>query len=427
MKKIRLEKHIKIKLIISIILIGLLVLSFFFAKPLEDILGLSGSKRKNQTSSETVVSSSYFVSYLDVGQGNSVLIKLPDGKTILVDGGDISYGEVVAKYLTDYGVGKIDYLIATHSDSDHIGGLNYVLDKFEVKNILRPFQISGSGTSAETFIAYEYEDINEIYEKLMLDTSGKNKVSRVTTSVYKDFIRKIYSETYFEENTEVESRVGVFYDGLKISGDNYEIEFFAPLKRETEYNLEDYCDKTTGYATVGYGVANTNDNSAIFTLNCFGDYYLFTGDASFNGEGKGTNKAEDDFIESLTNEEIQRLSNISVYLLGHHGSKHSSSRELLSLINPRFIVVSSGHEYGHPADETLARLLEIKSLEPDYLLRTDEFGTIEFSKVDDGLKYSLEKAEADEDIKISYFELSSIITVVLIVLIFALKPARAKA
>ena len=113
-------------------------------------------------------------------------------------------------------------------------------------------------------------------------------------------------------------------------------------------------------------------------------------------------------------------------MLGHHGSKNSSSSALLELLSPRFVIVSSGHEYGHPADETLERLLAIKSLEEDYLLRTDEFGTIMFSSTENGLAYSLEIADSTADITISYIELGILFTIVLLSIIFGIKPSRAK-
>lgn len=76
------------------------------------------------------------VTFIDVGQGEAVLIQLPDGKTMLVDGGgvfgDFDIGEsVVAPYLWDQGIEKIDYLVPTHSDNDHIEGLFYVLKEMK--------------------------------------------------------------------------------------------------------------------------------------------------------------------------------------------------------------------------------------------------------------------------------------------------------
>lgn len=69
---------------------------------------------------------------IDVGQGDSMLFKLPAGETILIDGGPTDAGERVVSYLKRSGVKKIDLLIATHPHEDHMGGLLTVLDSFPV-------------------------------------------------------------------------------------------------------------------------------------------------------------------------------------------------------------------------------------------------------------------------------------------------------
>ena len=68
---------------------------------------------------------------------------------------------------------SIDYMIATHADTDHIGGLLAVLDEFDVKNIYRPFQISGSGENFESFIINENEDLAEVYLNYVSDTNNR--------------------------------------------------------------------------------------------------------------------------------------------------------------------------------------------------------------------------------------------------------------
>ncbi|HKV32822.1 MAG TPA: ComEC/Rec2 family competence protein, partial [Pyrinomonadaceae bacterium] len=84
------------------------------------------------------------VDFLDVGQGDSALVTLPDGRTLLVDGGGAtdthggntdkrSIGEaVVSEYLWWRGLDTVDYVLATHADADHIDGLNDVLRNFTV-------------------------------------------------------------------------------------------------------------------------------------------------------------------------------------------------------------------------------------------------------------------------------------------------------
>lgn len=76
------------------------------------------------------------VHFIDVGQGDSALIQCPDGSTILIDGGPMNAYPHLIKYLKAAGVEKIDLLIATHPDGDHIGGLLKVLKTFPVATVL---------------------------------------------------------------------------------------------------------------------------------------------------------------------------------------------------------------------------------------------------------------------------------------------------
>lgn len=75
---------------------------------------------------------------IDVGQGDSILIQTPSSKNILIDGGDDNSHNIVSSYLKKQNVKRIDYIIATHFDSDHIGGLDNIIDKFNVSNIYAP-------------------------------------------------------------------------------------------------------------------------------------------------------------------------------------------------------------------------------------------------------------------------------------------------
>ncbi|HXC62622.1 MAG TPA: DNA internalization-related competence protein ComEC/Rec2, partial [Nitrospiria bacterium] len=80
------------------------------------------------------------ISYLDVGQGDSALIEFPENKAMVIDGGgafgDFDLGRiVVAPYLWDRRIHRIDYLVATHPQQDHLGGLSYLLKKFDIGNV----------------------------------------------------------------------------------------------------------------------------------------------------------------------------------------------------------------------------------------------------------------------------------------------------
>lgn len=83
------------------------------------------------------------VDFLDVGQGDSALVTMPDGTTLLIDAGGNTIdttrriGEtVVSEYLWWRGLSQIDYVLATHADADHIDGLNDVVKNFTVRSAL---------------------------------------------------------------------------------------------------------------------------------------------------------------------------------------------------------------------------------------------------------------------------------------------------
>ncbi|OQP16566.1 ComEC/Rec2 family competence protein [Geobacillus zalihae] len=78
-----------------------------------------------------------YVHFINVGQGDSIYIKAPNGEDILIDGGNKDGSDVVA-YLKKQKVKDIEIMIATHPDADHIGGLDEVLKSFPVKSVYAP-------------------------------------------------------------------------------------------------------------------------------------------------------------------------------------------------------------------------------------------------------------------------------------------------
>jgi len=78
-----------------------------------------------------------YVHFINVGQGDSIYIKAPNGEDILIDGGNKDGSDVVA-YLKKQKVKDIEIMIATHPDADHIGGLDEVLKAFPVKSVYAP-------------------------------------------------------------------------------------------------------------------------------------------------------------------------------------------------------------------------------------------------------------------------------------------------
>lgn len=78
------------------------------------------------------------VRFLDVGQGDSIFITLPDGSSMLIDTGAKSVGGSVVAIIRELGVKKIDRLILTHPHEDHIGGATAVLKAFDIGQVWMP-------------------------------------------------------------------------------------------------------------------------------------------------------------------------------------------------------------------------------------------------------------------------------------------------
>lgn len=118
--------------------------------------GGTGASLKEENTSYTYVEEtsvdgeSMEVHFMDVGQGDATLIQC-SGEYMLIDAGDNSQGTRIQAYLKKLGVEKLDYLVLTHTDSDHIGGADVIISKFDV----------------ETVFLSDYKKDNSTYEDLM--------------------------------------------------------------------------------------------------------------------------------------------------------------------------------------------------------------------------------------------------------------------
>ena len=107
------------------------------------------------------------VHYLDVGQGDATFIKCGD-MWMLIDAGDNNQGINVQSYLETQGISKIDYVIGTHPDADHIGGLDVVISSFECGKILMPDEKKDTKTYKDVI-----EAIDDKKYKVTLPEVGK--------------------------------------------------------------------------------------------------------------------------------------------------------------------------------------------------------------------------------------------------------------
>ena len=100
----------------------------------------------NKASVSTFSEDTLRVNYIDVGQGDSIFIELPNKETMLIDAGEAYEVDKVINYLNNLGIKRIDYVVGTHPHTDHIGGLESVINTFDIGFIYMPNAISTSKT-----------------------------------------------------------------------------------------------------------------------------------------------------------------------------------------------------------------------------------------------------------------------------------------
>ena len=130
------------------------------------------------------------VHYIDVGQGDSSFVELPNGETILIDAGIPSQGNVVTNYIKHLGYTDIDYVVATHPHNDHIGGLPTVLESFNVGKFYMPNKEHTSDIFMTMLTAVQSNGCKAVYAKsgLSVVDEGNLKVNFVApvSSGYSD-------------------------------------------------------------------------------------------------------------------------------------------------------------------------------------------------------------------------------------------------
>ncbi len=104
-------------------------------------------------SSEVSSDSSFKIHFVDVGQGDCTLVE-SNGEYLLIDAGENGHETEVLNYLRSTGIEKLDYIIATHQHSDHIGGIPEVLEEYECDNIIMPRLTKAQTPTNSTYTAF---------------------------------------------------------------------------------------------------------------------------------------------------------------------------------------------------------------------------------------------------------------------------------
>ena len=261
------------------------------------------------------------ITFIDVGQGDSILIRCGNGSNIMIDSGSGNVKNVgekrVIPCLKAYGISRIDRFIITHPDADHINALDEILtSNIEVGEILLALVQSNDKTNRELL---------DKVEKLNENSFNKTK------------IRFVQRGDSFEEG---KSSFKVIYPG-SVS--------LASVNSVSDSDMEQ---------------GNENDRNALSVVveMCQGDMKaLFTGDLEKEGE------------EELINSGL--LEDIDILKAAHHGSKYSTSEEFLRQTKPEIAVISCGRKnsYGHPHKETIERLRAAGCR----IYTTPEYGAVE--------------------------------------------------
>lgn len=174
------------------------------------------------------------VHYVDVGQGDCTVIELPDDKIMLIDAGENGMEYAVFDFLKSINVKKIDYLVATHPHSDHIGGMPEVIEAYEIGEIYMPDATHSSATFEKMIRAISKKglSINKAvsgknifsFDNLSADILSPEDKEYENLNNYSVVVRLIYGEKSFLFCGDIEKDVEneIFYkeiacDVLKVA------------------------------------------------------------------------------------------------------------------------------------------------------------------------------------------------------------------
>ncbi len=376
-KKSAYKPHWGIRIAIVLVVGVLLGVSLLFENQINLALGLEKIEKTEYEGTtagdirKKSVAGDLNVHFVDVGQGDACIVELPDGKKMIIDGGEKDAKDALLGYIdeniTDKDGNKItyfDYAILTHTDSDHCGSLDDVLNKYPAKNFYRPN------------VKCNYKDyVDPDASLLTSDCVSKG------TAAYKDVIAA------------ASKGKNKFGDEYKVYINSFELEPIVPDAKPGDdgyYSLSFYGPNSNSYK-------DWNNYSPIMILEYEGIKIALTGDCEKEGEAEFAEKAkarEGKFSVFDDNYSVD------VIKAGHHGSRTSTGEAFVEAVTTAesrpntLIVISCGlnNKYKHPHAEKLEQFKK-DGFQDKNILRTDRNGTIVLS-----VRYN----EATSDFRLFY-------------------------
>lgn len=267
----------------------------------------------------------FSITFLDVGQGDSIFIKSQTNTAYLVDGGSSSVSSLgkyrIKPFLKSSGVWELDYVFLTHLDADHISGIQELMTDMEDMN--------------------DSKGKNDLKEKN--DSKGKNYYEgRIQIKNLILPYTNLVDETY-EEMVSLALRKGI--NVLRI--------------KEGDVIKDGDTIITCLHPSSTYVTSSRNAYSVVLSVSYKEFDLLLTGDLEEDGENLVLNQLKDKSTDrNLSN---IKLNGYDFLKVAHHGSKYSSKEPFLNYIRPKISIISCGKDntYGHPHEELLERLNEI--------------------------------------------------------------------
>lgn len=181
------------------------------------------------------------VHFINVGQGDSILIQTPENKQILIDGGPPKSGKKVVQYLEEHDVDEIDLMIATHPDIDHIGGLKTILESFSVEKVMD----IGKVHPTKTYMGYMYQLFKRKIP-LLIAEEGEN------FDMFQSMDIRILNAYDSGENNNEASIV------LQLSYGNVDFLLMGDVGKEEEKQLLDKYDPKADIIKIGHHGSKTS-------------------------------------------------------------------------------------------------------------------------------------------------------------------------